>query len=473
MCIDIFAPGRCIDIDFLHEQIWFDIDLSASTRLIVTEVYDILIRNPKHNSSLTQVHALFPHDCTALRNVWKADPQTYDEVKDAWKKLSASDAKSGSLIKVQPITVNHDMPEVYSKYNWPFVSAPEPCADKQHILWRPLEELTFPRSWHDRNSQYYEGLPLRVKVDFPDELQSRIAFLKLLSKEKVGKTLVRIDFSPGIEPGDKGWLRLIVNPSSLPYSRLGLESKMVPCMPYPIAYGRKLEATCPLVVRAGLELFLQDFYKKDGGDLILENYQDLLKFLREEGYQKTGTSTRISDHRVALVASNKDIDIIETHATHGMDFYGVVPLEDDSPRTAFLWGGGSNRNTDDDLVHNIWAILNKLTTSEGRSADAFDLVRDLAPSGKNLAFRFLIGQMINVGLLSEHEDLVKIVKDVFDEDMESRICQLRTLYSTSDLNQDEQNLLNEFTDIHPFKIYFRVSWKNVSKDIDEFWKDHR
>ncbi len=69
MCIGLIAPGRCLNIDFLHEQLWFSINPDSPEKLEITEVYDILINNTTSHEPLEEILAMFPHDCTFLQTV--------------------------------------------------------------------------------------------------------------------------------------------------------------------------------------------------------------------------------------------------------------------------------------------------------------------------------------------------------------------------------------------------------------------
>ena len=134
-----------------------------------------------------------------------------------------------------------------------------------------------------------------------------------------------------------------------------------------------------------------------------------------------------------------------------------------------MWGGGSDRNRNNDLVHNAQRVINKLKASGTNSWAKADLIRDLAPSGKNEAFCWLIQKMIEVRLLCEHEELLQIQHDALDCDMEDRLCALRAVYATGETGQGDAGLLDEFRELHPFNITFTVRWDNLDPKIAEWW----
>ena len=60
MCIDLLRFGDRLDVPLLLEQIWFQV-VGEDCHLEVTEVYDVLLRNPRGCQPLSEVWALFPH----------------------------------------------------------------------------------------------------------------------------------------------------------------------------------------------------------------------------------------------------------------------------------------------------------------------------------------------------------------------------------------------------------------------------
>lgn len=173
------------------------------------------------------------------------------------------------------------------------------------------------------------------------------------------------------------------------------------------------------------------------------------------------TSTRISDHRVALVASN-DIDIHDIHAMGNIDYYGEVELIEDY--TAMLYGGGSDRNSTEDLIYSAKRIVDRLAFAD-LGLDRKELVRELAPSGKYEVFTILLQKMVETGLACEEEpNKISLPKDWQAKEGE-RLLLLRQAYAKKCDEPTMQSLY--FSDLHPFKIDFRVSWISKDKRISE------
>src|SRR4051794_24669460 len=58
MCVDIFAPGFPITIDFLHERIYFS---TAHDTLTAVEGCDVFIRNDDPKRTIDRLRIQFPH----------------------------------------------------------------------------------------------------------------------------------------------------------------------------------------------------------------------------------------------------------------------------------------------------------------------------------------------------------------------------------------------------------------------------
>jgi hypothetical protein len=465
--MDIFSPGNCLDIPYLHEQIWFDIDSSSPDRLYVKEIYDVLLRNPSGNPELSQVNIIFPHDCTRLANLWPQNPQNIAELYAA-NGERITDGNDG-LLSVKSVRLNDKIPDEFIKFNWPFVQKiPQIIKnDKtEYSLWKPQEELELLLG-PNKDNDYFTGIPLHVTPQLDPILTTNknFKYLKILSHEEVSKTFLILKFDQSLASEEQGWFRLIVTHKPSPFSRR--LPKNVPCMEFPVAYEQHFRTTCPILVRRNLHSQLILFHKQHTS----EDAVELAKLISEKGFDVPGTTTRIFDHRIALVAGNINIDISELRATRAMDFYGVFQVNGTMQRPVFLFGGGADRNSDKDLVHNAKKIINEVESAEEQSIDLERLISKMAPPQKTDSYKFLIGQMADVGLLQMNEELVQLNKDVLDPDRERRLCDLRKKYSQTDSIEKESRLKSEFKDSHEFAIHYKIKWSNTSSDITDFWQD--
>jgi len=132
----------------------------------------------------------------------------------------------------------------------------------------------------------------------------------------------------------------------------------------------------------------------------------------------------------------------------------------------FWWGAGAIHNEDADLVHNAERVISRLSFID-RKEKRREIQRDLAPSGKHEAFALLIGKMLDAGLVScdnpTSEDPQIALASREKGAIATGLLRLRQLYARySEGKPEEQQLLAEFSDLHPFRIDYRVSWIGIS-----------
>ena len=188
MCIDVLAPGYCIDIEFLSEQIWIRIRENVRDRVEITEVYDLCISNPRGNRALDRLWLLFPHDYTI-----------------------AHGSRRKHTIEIWPM--NAPLWERQKRYNWLYACAPTYSELDNSIAWYIFNEGPHLRA------QGYPSLKGRIlhcdreSIAFPPELQQ--GDIDLLADPDIKKTVVSAKFERPLGAGDSGWLRIIARPQSL------------------------------------------------------------------------------------------------------------------------------------------------------------------------------------------------------------------------------------------------------------------
>ena len=456
MCIDIFRFGESLDIPYLLEQVWFDINRRKPRKLDVTEVYDILLRNPKGSDPLTEVWALFPHNCAAKKQIVP--------------------------VRVTPPSQDQDKPDPNEKYDWPFKGLPRPGNTRESVIRDCVVEC--PDTFGDE-TEPLEGRTIRIEhIDFPNIREALDAekektvgdvnlesYSEILAKPDVRKTLVRFSFpDTPLSECETGWLRLIVKPGKM--DTMSVKARMLPGIvddeksnDYVLDYTQRLDVFCPLVLRDIL------FKKLDGKESPAEKLQDFLDRLNYGG-----TSTRIWDHRIALVVSKKNMDIYDTICTtKGVYYYGMLDLKS-RRRHAFLWGCGSRRNPEDDLIHNAMRVIDRLLLFPPEPAER--LAAALAPSGKYEAFSLLINLMIETDLLVKvGGDTLKVNTQReynykhMPQDTEFDFRKIRNIYATESVESQDIALVREFRDLHPFRISFRAVWEKHSEKTKKLFHD--
>jgi hypothetical protein len=171
-----------------------------------------------------------------------------------------------------------------------------------------------------------------------------------------------------------------------------------------------------------------------------------------------GTSTRIVDHRLALVAT-EDIEVCDPACVGSMEFLDRIPPLEEEGYTAILWHGGSNCNRQSDLVYNAKRAIDMVHYNGPKTKS--ELALALSPSGKHEAFCLLIDNMVKIGLFipTPQSGLLELPSDLGRNDpcSDLRMTELRRLYSAPS-SEVQLKLLEEFTDLHPFRIDFRLKW---------------
>ena len=421
MCIDIYAPGLCIDVLFLLEQIWFERSKDGDEQAVITEVYDFRLSNPLGNPPLSSLLVLFPHDCT---------------VKTRGKRTHQAQAWS----------LGPDVPKQLSRYDWPYYGDAK-WVDTQHT--RASRSVAVDPVHPYEPVKSFDGVVLTGRIGFPESLENK--HLDLLADSR--KSLLALDISPALGPGEEGWLRVVVKP--VRFDHADARARALPGSKLAIIYDQRLAVTCPLIVRDRLSVGLRakhvatESSEGDGG------YQELERVLFTDGFAVPGTSTRIEDHRVALITCG-DIDIMEGSCTDGVVSYGVVSLSEDL--TALWWGGGSSRNRECDLVHNAERVIERLKHIN-RPDNRNEIARDLAPSGKYEAFATLLDNMIEASLLVETDGYNVSLPNDWEGQLPIRLAKLRSMYPSRAVQDGSaHSLMYDFRDLHPFMINFRLWW---------------
>ena len=455
MCIDLIRFGGRLDVPFLLEQIWFTID---GTELKIVEVYDVLLKNPKGCDVLSEVWALFPHSC-------------FD----------------GSRFQIDAVPMG-PMDYKSTKYDWPFNGPPR---WKNRNVGDPVvrEIAVECQDIFNIETEEGEGKALSVEqeqIDIPDifsvinvpagaTVEAREALMDqcktTLASGVFTKTLVKICFpSTPLTQSETGWMRLVVRPIKIEASHI--KSRKIPGIAeivedpkeqekYVFSNEQRLDVVCPWVLRRKL-------YRKakKGTDCISRALAHLSEVL-----SSNGTSTRIADHRIALVAPKEGMDIYDAiPTTKGVLFYGTQEILDET-HVVSLWVCGSNRNRDGDLIHSAMRVINRLALYPETKGS--NLKNELAPSGKYESFSLLVNLMkdanliVNVG--SEEEPTYKLTtkklysaQDMPKED-DFDFNRLREIYAKSEVKPQDMRLVRQFTDLHPFRILFRVVWLNLGE----------
>lgn len=454
MCIDLLSYGHRLDVPLLMEQIWFNVDEGDYSSIKVVEVYDLLIRNPKGskrgngenpNQPLTEIWAILSNDC-------QTDDLNYT-------------IRVGKLTPAASNVPPENVPD--RKFNWPLTPTEwaknkEGRSIKRGISTESADTLS-------ANITTLEGRLLRPTLDFPDVLSisdrpnSEEDIKQCQYRFKgIKKTLFRISFrKTPLFQGENGWLRLIVDPVRLDARKAeqSIYNEGV--------YEQRLDVTTPDVMRSVIANKFETERTSDGRIVPAtdEVSLDLAWFIK--GLDGAGTSTRIADHRIALLVPSSGIEIYDPAcATHGAAYYGLHDLSE-RKRRVFLWGGGSLRNQEDDLVHNAMRVLDRVADSPG--IEKRQLRAELA-SGRHEVLSLLINVMSDddVGLLkSTSKDktdngnltLPPNISEYPRTEYNVDFDRLRERWVKRMVEERDKRLVTALSDSHPFRIFYRAVYK--------------
>jgi hypothetical protein len=443
MCIDLFSPGYCLDISFLLEQIWIKVDDKNPSNLIVQQVVDARIINRKGNNNLDQIWLLLPHDYTS---------------KEGGKRK----------IFVEPHSLSKASLGQTPGWNWAFDTTNTKWDNNQTEITRPFT-LDPPniRSEKDPNFDYnFKGKILVPDVCFSDNITEQQ--IDLLADKRICKTLLclKLKDKQVLEPGEAGWLRLVCTPIFWE-SDSPVKYKTILGINVPFWFEKRLSMLCPIMLRSRIDKVLDSFKIKDEESQELHNICANIRTFILNNIYSVGTSTRIIDHRLAIIADG--IDDFDIYPSRGSVFFGPILSLEEAGYSAFKWSAGSIHNRDMDIVCNAKRIIDMLRYNGNKSKS--DLARDLSPSGMHEVFSQFIDAMYAANLIdviNSKEDpnkwLFKTdfkVGDIISND--SRMNYLRLSLRGENL---EDNILRirEFSDLHPFQLRVKLKWLNRSNE---------
>jgi len=296
-------------------------------------------------------------------------------------------------------------------------------------------------------------------VDFPPFLNTD--HIETLADRAIRKTLIHATLSNPLLPGERGWLRVVANPREL--DAIPAREILPKNTSFPSQYEQRSAVSSSLIVRDALLTKMEEYKEVAKAPKVVADCETIRDLVYHQGISKKGTTIRIADHRLAMIAED-GIEICNLIPTGHITFLCRVPhLERRDGCTALLWGGGSSRNHEYDILYNAQRIIDMIYHTPPKSS--FDIAVALAPSGKHEAFSKLIEMMKKAGILvptiEETLNLNEAVRESKDKH-EDFTCspfatRLRNMYSLPSM-EEQLSLLSEFSDLHPFQIEFTLKW---------------
>ncbi len=435
-CIDIFAPGRALNIPILIEQIWLQI---RKRQLLVTEIYDFVLQT-SDDQKLSEFLIASPHFCREKRRGTWNDRVVLSHVRAAG-------------------------------WGWFYT---------QQRLVGDVLTMTVPNSL---------GPPAHETLDIPGlDDGSNIALLhwvKEIDEEQrvemmaeIKKSLYKVTLASPLEPlaRNQMWFRLIVEPTRLdipgirPFLRDNLIEFVVPF------YLLTAHISSPTEVRKMTVTQLEQMRALD--PLRASVAEELLKIIARDGFDAPGTTTRVEDHRIMLGTYAPLHMSIHGQPVPTLGFFGAqtlhlkLPVDDihgPDIRTSvgrslqtveaevYNWSGGSVRNPEKDLATVIRTLAHEAATLPPKTKE--ELATRMTPWRYSEAC-FLLDRMADQQLISFVDGKCRVCFKLEDEEFTKKLAKLRNLYAQAHRSNDSYSAqaLRAFTDCHPFRIDFTVSW---------------
>jgi hypothetical protein len=425
MCIDIFCPGSCLDIDVLLEQIWIEPRKDASGELYITEVYDLLISNPQGQESVNELWALYPNDCTEKKT-------------DGTRQIN---------LKVWPVTPSS--PPEMKRYEWAFPRTDWADSTKTSVARMCLATPSDPLEDYTNK---LTGKVLNADCTFPGFLNPQLQ--NILSDDKVRKTLILLKLKTPLDSNTKGWLRFIVRPSKLDQTQIKPVSLLGSF--FPLFFKRRLTVACPGLIQDSLQASLS--LKSQDGHQEHQQCQEIRQQFVENGFYKRGTTTRVENQWIAVIGLD-GVDVGNECCSFPGRYCGVIPRLENPTWTGLWWECGSVKDPDHDIVEIVKRIISQMEYHNGQG-DKLQLAWGLAPSGTHEAFCSLIDNMAHIGLLSKVSDTQFRLPDDHPRLMVERMVKLRQLYA---LPWNSLENLRRFGDLQSlkFRIDYTATWCGV------------
>ena len=265
MCIDLFAPGYCIDVSFMLEQIWI-CPGEKSSDLKFEEIFDIRIVNRKGNK---------PLDC-----IWMLLPHKY-----------VSNEGGGSNIQVFAMPLTTEALNQRPEWNWAFDHKLTSWQNNQTYISRAFS--IDPPDIRCKNDPDFDsnfgGKILTPEVCYPDVLSDE--HKELFADDRICKTLLclKLNKNQCLQPGESGWMRLVCNPVCL--DGLPTKKKVVSDSIPPLWFERNITMLCPIMLRDKTEKMLGSFRIEDKESKKLLKTCDEIRQIIFGNIFKKGTST--------------------------------------------------------------------------------------------------------------------------------------------------------------------------------------
>lgn len=335
-------------------------------------------------------------------------------------------------------------------------------------------------------TQTLEGeVDLGATIEWDNELSDSSEKPLLDYMRRLGKSRYRVKLSKDAADerkrkkllpygGNKMWFRILVCPAQFDLPEPIPEPATAPWELF-VPRRRHVPAniSCPSTVRSNLRSRLHNLATTSQKPIAAELQRILLK----AGIDHPGGSTRIIDHRLALISGGDTKVAVQGGPPPTLRYYGahrhLLALPEstialtkspsslsNAPRpnavTVHYWAGGSQVVGD----HDLFAVAQYLRKEAeiGKGAKTVAILAQGANKTDYPATCFLIRKMDQVGLVKiDYGDSVS-VPSLSEPELAEAYCNLRRAY----LNKDNFSAFLDgqlaFTDMHVFRVDFTCEW---------------
>ena len=421
MCIDVFAVGRVATLQFVHEQIWFDV---GHRSIKATEVCDLFIENGSIED-IELIRVQFPH-----------------------------------FVDLDDLTILSGTEDVAaSEYSW-FGTFTYNAFQTDVTLALRLNDPALGSAGEKHTGQVLSGSVDPANTFFPPASGNAGSYLE--GMRKLDRMVLDIHLENPIPAGGIGWLRIKVEPKTWPGPRALVDLPTLDFLRSPHRFLARLAILSPSHLREELRDSLRNApYNAWAGDLI------------DRGWEAPGTLTRIADHRITLVFPNEvqisNIASVPHHTLIPVAPYSIPGSAADVEYCALHFVTGSNINKNQDVVLmaiRICEYLDYLATLGG-SASKEHLVNRFGGS-EHEAVGYLIEGMIQTQVIVESESQQREPADTghicytgaANKERPGRINALFNRYVFPSPSQADElaRLSTCLRVLHPFCVSFTLSW---------------
>ena len=456
MCIQIYAPGKYLEIPLLHEDIY------PTWKGKGIHVFTFLLENCSRDQC-GEIYFLYPNSNFADEVEIHGWHEGKTEIKDEIQKR----AKDATLEFARGIERKD------SHHNWHYL---DPIKKNGEISIRVRNYVPGPETWREYSGKIAEG-----KLNLVQDTQS-FTVNESLTLLQIGYSVFVYRFDPPISPYHRCWLRFVLRPAICAHevdTNLGLlryfrEEMFIPC-----------RILSPSQVRERFKELISKV-KQGGTPEAHDGTFGLESKIINRGFDEKGTITRIRDWRISLLGNINgvlkriridNINIDPDPVTKPPSIISVPRRFKEPGRTErflyryrnpaydhleWLTGYGYNWKSDSlEIAKKLCKYLYEYGNCIAAAKSKFEIGRALEDLPHDFC-SWLVDNLKDIGVLSVipkngHTDELYYVEKTFPEFGEFANNLMRKILSDTNLVKE---LLRKWAE-PVFVIHYIVRWRNI------------